>query len=270
MCGEVYLSRERRHLQSAEPAGMEESANSHHDAALEVDPQRQLAEMLVTLINARNSDSHRVARLLHDEVGQVLSAVGLQLGVLRLDLQDRVPEIASRTNEIQVLLEQAISRVRELSYEMNPSIVERAGLHSAMERLILRYKEKFRGSLRLFYDPAARFELPLANAMYKIAEQAIENAIDHGECSQIQVLVKPGTRTAMLEIRDNGNGLALPNSQVPQTQINHLLMQFYAEQCGLQLSVRSSAGKGTAVKVTRLQTKRNGAGLAPDSPTGGN
>jgi signal transduction histidine kinase len=224
--------------------------------------RRQLAEMLVMLINSRNSDSDRVARLLHDEVGQVLSAVGLQLGVLRLDLQDRVPEIASRTSEIQKLLEQAVNQVRDLSYELNPSIVERAGLHGALDRLMHRFRSKFKGALRLFYDPSVRFELPVANALYKIAEQAVENAIDHGGCTQIQVVVKPSGTSGSLEIRDNGYGRQLLDSPVPQTQISYLLMKFYADQSGLSLSVKNSAEKGTIVRLTLHKHK---LGTGPDS-----
>ena len=72
------------------------------------DPQQLLTRMLVSTINAREMESDRVSRTLHDEVGQVLSAVGLQLDVLKLDFQDRIPEIAERTVEIQKMLDRAV------------------------------------------------------------------------------------------------------------------------------------------------------------------
>src|SRR6185295_11298799 len=100
------------------------------------DPQQLLTRMLVSTINAREVESDRVSRTLHDEVGQVLSAVGLQLDVLRLDFQKQAPEIAPRTIEIQKMLDLAMSQVRTLSYDLNPAVVERVGLQNALDRLV--------------------------------------------------------------------------------------------------------------------------------------
>ena len=77
------------------------------------DPQKLLTRMLVATINAREVESDRVSRTLHDEVGQVLSAVGLQLDVLRLDFQKQAPEIAPRTVEIQKMLEESQRLIKE-------------------------------------------------------------------------------------------------------------------------------------------------------------
>ena len=73
--------------------------------------------------------------MLHDDIAQVLSAAGLQLDILRMDLAEAVPGIASRTDEIQKLLDHAVKRVRDLSYELNPPVAERAGLQSGAEWL---------------------------------------------------------------------------------------------------------------------------------------
>jgi signal transduction histidine kinase len=69
----------------------------------------------------------RISSILHDQVGQVMSAVGLQLELLRLDFEHRVPEIAARTAEIQHLLERALAHVRTLVSELNPEPLKGAG-----------------------------------------------------------------------------------------------------------------------------------------------
>src|SRR5687767_13617296 len=128
------------------------------------DSQRVLKRMIVSTINAREVESDRVSRLLHDEVGQVLSAVGLQLDVLKLDFREQLPEITERIKEIQSMLDQAVEQVRALSYDLNPAVVERAGLQRAMDRLVGRMRTQFSGSIRFLHDPAARVPLPVANA----------------------------------------------------------------------------------------------------------
>src|SRR5437016_5432946 len=73
------------------------------------------------------SERGKQARVLHDDIAQVLSAAGLQLDILRMDFAEVVPSIASRTNEIQKLLDHAVKGVRDLSYELNPSLVGGVG-----------------------------------------------------------------------------------------------------------------------------------------------
>lgn len=213
-------------------------------------PEQLLAQMLVTVINAREQEGNRVSRVLHDEVGQVLSAVGLQLDVLRMDFRDIAPQIVERTAEIQSILETAVERVRNLSYELNPAIVDRAGLPAAMDRLMGRFRDSFPGSLRLLYDSSVRIPAAAANAFYKIAEHAIGNAVRHAACTQIEVLIRPNQKLPALEVRDNGTGFDVAEVRSRFSGLGLLLMDCYASQAGLDFTVRSSPGKGTIVKAT--------------------
>lgn len=212
------------------------------------------AEILVGMINARDQETARVARILHDNVGQVLSAVGLQLGVLRLDYKDALPEMAARVNEIQEVLEQAINQVRDLSYEMNPAIVERAGLQFALERLVGRYRSSFPGALRLMFDSAVHPPVEAGRNLYKIAECALDNAVRHAHASQVEVLVREARKATVLEVRDNGCGF---DSETTHDGLGLVFMHHYAREAGLQYTVRSQPGKGTVVKVTCQSTSHD-------------
>ncbi|MCL4854235.1 MAG: hypothetical protein KJZ78_22980 [Bryobacteraceae bacterium] len=212
------------------------------------DPSTSLAKSLVTLLRAREGEYERVSRLLHDEIGQVLSAVGLQLDVLRLDYKDQVPEIAARTAEIQNLLERAMKQVRDLSYLLNPAIVERAGLHSALDRLVGRSRTSFPGPIRLLLDSSVRIPPDVGTAFYRIAEQAIENAVQHSGATLIEVLLKPAKNAASLEIRDNGTGFS-PDARNRENGLGLALMHYYAEQKNLEFKIRSGTDEGTIVSV---------------------
>jgi signal transduction histidine kinase len=209
--------------------------------------QRTLKRLLLSTINARETENHRVSRRLHDEVGQVLSAVGLQLDVLKLDFRGQLPEITPRIDEIQRALDRAVQEVRALSYDLNPAVVERAGLHFALERLVGRFRNGFGGNIRLLSDASLRVPLSVANAWYKIAEHAIENAVTHSESSKIEVQVRAGGKAAALEVRDNGSGFAVDETRSQSAGLGLLLMEHYASAAGVDLSIRSSAGKGTTV-----------------------
>jgi len=213
------------------------------------DGRRSLADMLATMVEYRENELARVSRLLHDEVGQVLSAVGLHLEALRLDFESRAPEIAGRTAEIQGILEQAVALVRNLSYELNPAIVERAGLAFALDRLAGRLRGKFKGTLRLLHEPNAHVPAPAGTAFYKIAELAVENAIIHSDCTLIEVLVRRTKAGVALEVRDNGKGFNVQAACEEQAGLGLTLMEHYGREAGLQYSIESTLGKGTTVRA---------------------
>ena len=214
------------------------------------DSQRFLQRMVVSTINAREVESNRVSRLLHDEVGQVLTAVGLLLDVLKLDFSEQVPEITERIREIQKMLDVAVEQVRALSYELNPSVVERAGLQSALDRLVGRFRGQFAGSIRYLYDSSVRVPLPVGNAWYKIAELALKNAIQHSESSRIEVHVRRTQKNVMIEVRDNGKGFSLVDAKVNPQGLGLLLIEHYASLSPIVVDIRSAPGKGSTVRST--------------------
>ncbi len=138
--------------------------------------QPALAQMLFAAMNEHEAVLARVSRLLHDDVSQILSAVGLQLDAMRMDFREQAPGVDSRAAEIQELLEQAIEQLRDISNELNPSIVERAGLQFALDRLVGKPAPNFSGTLRLHFDASLRVPTILAKAFYKITECALDIA----------------------------------------------------------------------------------------------
>ena len=211
--------------------------------------QRSLANLLVSVMHAREEDGARVSRVLHDEVGQVLSAIGLQLDLLRMDLNENVADCSRRVLDIQKVLEQAVAQVRDLSYELNPSIVERTGLQFALDRLLGRHRKDFSGSMRLTFDSSVRLPLVLATALYKISEQAIENAVQHSKATRIEVMVKRGRSGVTLEIRDDGAGFSRGRQAEDSQGLGLHLMRYHAAHAGLRFSVVSVPEKGTIVKA---------------------
>jgi signal transduction histidine kinase len=231
------------------------------------DSQRFLTRMLVSAINAREQESDRVSRRLHDEVGQVLSAVGLQLDALKLEFQDRIPEIVGATQNIQTMLEQAMKEVRALSYDLNPAVVERVGLQFAMDRLVGRFRDRYKGSLRFLYDSSVRVPLDIGNAWYKITEHALDNAVQHSKASKIEVHVRPTGKSSILEIRDNGEGFSVPDVKLKSAGLGLLLMEHYASQAELDLQETSEPGRGTVIRCTYTNNNR-GSKLSGKKNTG--
>jgi signal transduction histidine kinase len=211
--------------------------------------EKALRETTLRMLKAQESERGRLARFLHDEVGQSLSAVGMHLDLMRMDFESLSGEIAPRTTELQAMLETVMAGVREYSYALNPDVVERAGLHAAMDRLVGRTRKLFAGNLRLMADSSLRFPPPVGSAVYKIASEALENALQHSGCSQIEVVLKSTPNGPAMEVRDNGKGFDSIDLDGQHRGLGLLVMEHYAEQAHLRLSIGSEKGKGTTVRV---------------------
>jgi signal transduction histidine kinase len=197
------------------------------------------------VLSEREAKHREYGRLLHDQVAPTLSAAGLHLDVMRMDLSNQVPAIAERTVEIQQLLEQAMVTIRDLSREMNTSVVDRAGLRFALEKLAERSQREFDGVLRFKYDCQLRVPPEPGTAMFRVAEMALENALKHSGATKILLSVT-GTRAATMQVRDNGRGFSVDSAR--KRGLSLTMMQAYADERGLKLTIDSQTNAGTIVR----------------------
>jgi signal transduction histidine kinase len=222
-------------------------------SAREVTPwaaaEQELRHTVLGALKAQEFQRTMVSRFLHDSVGQNLTAFGLQLDLIRMDLESVSPDTCRRIGDIQKLLEEMMERVREYSYELNPSTVERAGLRPALDRMAGRIRTRFPGTLRLNVDPSLKLDPKLASALFQILQEGVENAVQHSGCSAIEIAVK-STRTAtVLEVRDNGRGFDPADLVSGRRGLGLLSMEHYAAQAGLELVITSTRETGTTVRA---------------------
>jgi signal transduction histidine kinase len=216
--------------------------------------EQELRHTVLGALKAQEFERAMVSKFLHDSVGQNLTALGLQLDLIRMDLETVSPETCARAIEVQKLLEEMMESVREYSYELNPSTVERAGLRPALDRLASRIRTRFPGALRVNVDPFLRIEAKLASAMYQIAQEAVENAVQHSSCSTLEIAVKSTRTGTALEVRDNGRGFDPADLVAGRRGLGLLSMEHYAAQAGLELSITSTREFGTTVRAATPET----------------
>ena len=214
--------------------------------------EQELRYTVLGALKAQEFERNMVSRFLHDTVGQNLTALGLQLDLIRMDLENVQPWTCARVVEIQQILEAMMQRVREYSYELNPSTVERAGLRPALDRLTGRIRGRFTGSMRVNVDPSLKIDPKIASAMYQIAQEAVENAVQHASCSAIEIAIKSTRAAIALEIKDNGKGFDTSDLLRGCRGLGLLSMEHYAAQAGLDLSITSNREMGTTVRAAAL------------------
>jgi two-component system NarL family sensor kinase len=216
--------------------------------------EQELRHTVLGALKAQEFERAMVSKFLHDNVGQNLTALGLQLDLIRMDLESISPETCARTIELQKLLGEMMESVREYSYELNPSTVERAGLRPALDRMASRIRARYPGLLRVNVDPFLKVDPKLASAMYQIAQEAVENAVQHSSCSSIEIAVKSTRTGTAIEVRDNGRGFDPADLVAGRRGLGLLSMEHYAAQAGLELSITSTPEFGTTVRAAALES----------------
>jgi len=211
--------------------------------------EQELRNTVLGALKAQEFERNMLSKFLHDAVGQNLTALGLQLDLARMDVESVSPETCQRITEIQKVLETIMEQVREYSYHLNPSAVERAGLRSALDRLTALIRTRFPGGLRVNVDPNLKIDPKIASAFYHIAQEAIENAVQHSSCSAIEIAVKSTRTGASMEVRDNGKGFDPADILGGSRGLGLLSMEHYAAQAGLDLSIASDKKTGTTVRA---------------------
>jgi two-component system NarL family sensor kinase len=212
--------------------------------------EQELRNTVLSALKAQEFERNMLSRFLHDVVGQNLTALGLQLDLARMDVETASPDTCVRITDIQKVLESMMEQVREYSYHLNPSAVERAGLRSALDRLTIRIRERFGGGLRVNVDPSSKIDPKIASAFYHIAQEAVENAVQHAGCSAIEIAVKSTRAGLSIEVRDNGKGFDPADILGGARGLGLLSMEHYAAQAGLDLSITSNREAGTTVRAT--------------------
>jgi len=211
--------------------------------------EQELRYAVLSALKAQEFDRSMVAKFLHDTVGQNLTALGLQLDLLKMDIEPGSPESAAKIGEIQQLLGSVMEEVRNYHYELNPSTVERAGLRVALDRLVTRLKSRFTGVMHVNVDPSVKFDPKVAAALYQIVQEAVENAVHHSGCSTIEISIKSSRSGPLLEVRDDGRGFDPGDVGAGSRGLGLLSMEHHAAQAGVSLSITSTPGNGTRVRA---------------------
>ena len=260
--GETLLLRERRAKDTwyvmIFPLRIEGKILFAGGCAREITPwataEQELRHTVLGALKAQEFERAMVSRFLHDSMGQNLTALGLQLDLIRMDMESASPDTCQRIGGIQKLLEEMMESVREYSYELNPSMVERAGLRPALDRLAGRIRTRFPGTLRLNVDPSLRLDPKLASALYQILQEGVENAVQHSGCSTIEIAVKSTRTGTVVEVRDNGRGFDPADLVSGRRGLGLLSMEHYAAQAGLELVITSTRETGTTVRAATPET----------------
>ncbi|HTZ73581.1 MAG TPA: PAS domain S-box protein [Candidatus Aquilonibacter sp.] len=166
------------------------------------------SEFSARLLKVQDEDRRSIARELHDGVGQLLAAISMNIGVVAEEKNKLSPDAARRVEENKVLLHQASTDIRTVSYLLHPPLLDEMGLRSALQWYIEGFSERSKIATRLEV-PADLVRLPrdYELVIFRVAQECLTNIHRHAKSSSAIVRLSNADGKLTMQIKDNGEGI---------------------------------------------------------------
>jgi signal transduction histidine kinase len=199
------------------------------------------------LISTREATFREISRELHDEFGQILTAMGSMLGRAGKQLPEGVP-LRAELREIGEIAQSTLDKVRGLSQTLHPSILDELGLASTIEWYLSTVEKQF--GIKVSYERSGTM-VPIDDTtsihVYRVLQEAVNNVARHSGSARAWVRLRCGPGTLELEVEDHGQGLSVP---VTRRGLGLVAMRERAELLGGTIAFLRPREGGTLVRLT--------------------
>jgi signal transduction histidine kinase len=236
---EAEVRRERRRA--------EEALRRVYDE-LEVRVQQRTAELNTAnaKLQAAIAERRRIGLDLHDDLGQQLSALALMTKGLQLKLAKRRARETSDAARIHNLVQQTMTHARDLAHDLAKLDLKGDDLPAALDGLAQHATKLFKISCRFERDGAIpALDSSIASQLYKIAQEAVTNAIRHAKAKCVTISLANGSDAIILTVHNDG--LPFPNLMSPATGMRLKIMHYRANLIGASLDIKGTSPHGTRV-----------------------
>jgi PAS domain S-box-containing protein len=208
--------------------------------------ERQRLEREVVQISER--EQRRIAQDLHDGLGQQLAGIACLIDVMKRNLADKHAEEAATAERISKLMEATVAQSRGLARGLYPVPPEAHGLMSALEDLAASVTGLFKVTCSFqCLEPVLVEDNALATHLYRIAQEAVTNAIKHGRAQHIDLELTSTPQSLLLAVRDDGAGFKQDTQPRPREGLGLRIMNYRAGRIGGTLDIQPRPGHGTEV-----------------------
>jgi signal transduction histidine kinase len=215
--------------------------------------QEQLRRLSGSIMANQEKERAAIARELHDELGQVLTALRMDAVWLQSLLKKAGISGKERAAAMCDLIDTTIENVRGLAIRLRPGVLDDLGLVDALEWYTGEFERRFQIPCVFTHDDIPAIDETIATAAYRIAQEALTNVARHARASRVDVSLHMETGCLRLKVTDDGHGFQVPS--ISETEALGLAgMRERAVLVGGSLSVDASPGRGTQVVLqVRLQ-----------------
>jgi PAS domain S-box-containing protein len=211
--------------------------------------RQQLQTFASNIQTAREDERARVAREIHDELGQTLTGLRLDIGMAKKQVPEEMTALHSKLEDISDTVVSTIQTVRRIMTDLRPSVLDEAGLIAAVEWQCRDFKARTGIHCRFLTKES---ELDLSdestNAIFRLTQEMLTNAARHSGATRVTVELKQASQWVQLEVRDNGRGITDGEINNPVTA-GLLGMRERVRLLNGEITFQGTQGRGTRIRV---------------------
>ncbi len=214
----------------------------------------QSAKVARRMVDVQEAERREVANRLHDMVGQKLTALSINLNIVRGQLLPvQTTQIGQRLDDSLKLIEETTESIRDVMGELRPAVLDDFGLGAVLRWYADQFTKRTGVATRVVEQGTSRRLSPTAeHALFRMAQNALANVAKHARADRAVVTLRMAARVTCLSVADNGDGFD-PAALAPP-DLGHgwglMIMRERAEAIGARLDIESAPGHGTKVAFT--------------------
>lgn len=215
---------------------------------LEIETNRQLQSLSASLQNYREEERARIARELHDELGQLLTGIKMEVSWLGGRLQPGQGVLVDKVASVKGQIDQTIATVRRISSELRPLALDDLGFSAAASWYVDQFSERTGLPVELsLADADPQRGDAVATALFRVLQESLTNVARHAQAGKVEVRLSYENNAWALSVKDDGIGFVPESGR--HGDIGLVGMRERAQNLGGRFSVTSAPGQGTRVEI---------------------
>ena len=211
--------------------------------------QEQLRELAVHQESVREDERAGIARELHDELGQLLTALKMDLSWLSRHLESIPPgQSIEKLSEMISITEVSVGTVQRMSSQLRPGVLDDLGLVAALEWLARDFEQRSGIHCTAEVDDTLEMDGHQATVLFRICQESLTNVARHSRASLVSVKLSRLESDISLTVSDNGRGIT-PQEMVHPRSFGVMGMRERARALGGAIAIRGAPGEGTTVEA---------------------
>ncbi len=208
--------------------------------------ERQVRRLAKHMLHVEEVERRRISRELHDETGQSLLYIRLQLEMLEKELPEEAAAWRARLAEIRAVAESTILETRRLIGALSPAVLEQLGLAAAIRQLAARLRQRHPCKVRVEVGELGRLPRTVETVAYRLVQECTNNIARHSRASEVKISVHSADQSLRLSVEDDGIGFCVRQALAGQQTYGLAGMRERVALLGGKLEIESRRGAGAS------------------------
>jgi len=214
-----------------------------------VESETRFRNLAMHVEKIRENERAKIATDLHDDLGQMLTALNMDVAWLKCSLKGESTEISEKLSSVSSIILDSINRIHTLSAELRPGILNDLGIAAALEWQLEEFRKRTHAIYNFNYEPDdIVLSQEVSIQLFRIVQEALTNIARHAEATQISLELIQDKVSVVLILKDNGKGIT--NEEIQDSHSFGIIgMRERVRTLGGEFFISGSKGKGTMLNI---------------------